>query len=811
MGILSCGFKKEKSNSNSIYNFILKFENEKEIIPDYITLKIHVCGISDKDLGIADIFSNNLKNIKDKTKGDKEFHMNTLYWIFKLHSKKLDETTFNDICNEITKDRDTLNINIKQNTILYFSDNEGESDNINKFLKTIEKIGYVYRPRMIFVTHKKVTFNFKDNRYITNIICKDYKNRDKKDKEILFNKIFSTIWNIDCYFNERLNEMINFDIDEPINLFKGIETISSNHSINIFLTGLSRAGKSSFINLITGKLSALESTDKESVTSKLTEYIITPDDDKYKNNNFCIKLIDSPGMVFNFNDEFKNKNIVINSIKNAFDDDTIDKIDIVLFFFCEGNSLENTIDILKILNERKFTVLFIINRSIDDDNKEAGAVISFLKTLKLDNLININNFISCNLKSSGKILFYGMEKIWKRIYDIFQEENKLINDDLKKQMKNYVNKFERDKDLMDIYKEEKNSEKKNIMEKISKNKLFSKINEKTIIAKCINMVNKCYNTIIRLSSLNYENGNDDIEVIYKLEAILFIKIGNFYGYETKDIKEQFDKLKDKLIDYYQNGLAKKKKERKNLKKKVKKELEKKERKEKEEKEKEKLKLEDKKDSIYNKLKKIIEKDDFIEKIARKFKEFYKEERENIENIDGENNNIEIIGNISQNLFENKLRSENFIPYYIKYYNLYQNCFNFIKELSQKEKWENYLPEYIYTNPYEEEVDINVNDKNINIKNEINLSLDSEDKKLDNNHENNILENKIKESDTILDKEENNKIFNDKTIENKSNNMGNNQQNKIDENESINNEDKNSDINNNNGKSDNKKDNDNLII
>ena len=187
------------------------------------------------------------------------------------------------------------------------------------------------------------------------------------DKNILINKIFSAIWNIDCYFKERLNEIINFDIDNLNNIFKGIENTSSSHSINIFLTGLSRAGKSSFINLITGKLCALESTDKESLTSKLTEYLITHDDnddDKSKDNNFYIKLTDSPGMVFNFNKEFKNKTIVIDAIKKAFEDNSIDKIDIVLFFFTEGSSLENTIDILKILNEKEFIVLFIINRSM---------------------------------------------------------------------------------------------------------------------------------------------------------------------------------------------------------------------------------------------------------------------------------------------------------------------------------------------------------------------------------------------------------------------------------------------------------------
>ena len=149
-----------------------------------------------------------------------------------------------------------------------------------------------------------------DNRYITNIIWKD-------DSKELFEQIMRTIWNIDCYFKKKQKEMINYD---PDNIFKGIEKNLSDYSLNIFLTGLSRAGKSSFINLMTGKLSALESNDKESVTSKLTEYFIISNEITQKSEEYnTIKLVDSPGIVYNFNNQIQNQDIVINSIKEAFD------------------------------------------------------------------------------------------------------------------------------------------------------------------------------------------------------------------------------------------------------------------------------------------------------------------------------------------------------------------------------------------------------------------------------------------------------------------------------------------------------------
>ena len=87
---------------------------------------------------------------------------------------------------------------------------------------------------------------------------------------------------------------------------------------------------------------------------------------------------------------------------------------------------------------------------------------------------------------------------------------------------------------------------------------------------------------------------------------------------------------------------------------------------------------------------MIENEGFIKTIANKFRKFFDEE----EIIYDKDNNIEIIGNLSQQLFENNLRKENFIPYYLKYFYVYKNCFNFISRLSQRKNWENYTPEYI---------------------------------------------------------------------------------------------------------------------
>ena len=185
-------------------------------------------------------------------------------------------------------------------------------------------------------------------------------------------------------------------------------------------------------------------------------------------------------MVFNFNDQFKNKETVLNSMKEAFENTSLDKLDIVLFFYNEGKSLENTKEILKILNEKALNVLFIINRSVDDEeygqNKEVAATISFLKKNNLINLINKENFIPCNLKSSKTFAFYGMKEIWKRIHYLFINKNdqktSLMNCDLKNKMKKYLKDLDKTKDKMDVeeYKYEGNLNE--IKENISKIKYF---------------------------------------------------------------------------------------------------------------------------------------------------------------------------------------------------------------------------------------------------------------------------------------------------------------------------------------------------
>ena len=722
---LSCSTSKIKKNSYfDESSFILKIENEEEIIPESVTLKIHVCGIDKDDNRIKNIFNNNNFNNENlKNEGDLEIHQNKIYFIIKSYSKELNNSTFDEICNCIKNDRDTIKINIKQNCILYFEDNPNEYKLKDILLKKIEDLGIIYRPRMIFVTKKKYKFNMNDNRYITNIIWKD-------DSKELFEQIMRTIWNIDCYFNEKQKEMINYD---PDNIFKGIEKNLSDYSLNIFLTGLSRAGKSSFINLMTGKLSALESNDKESVTSKLTEYFIISNEITQKSEEYItIKLVDSPGIVYNFNNQIQNQDIVINSIKEAFEDNSIDQIDIILFFLIEGNSLESALDILKILNDKNYPVVFVINKSIENEengeNKEITSILSFLRGNKLNNLLNKNNLIPCNLKSS-RLPFFGMKNIWNRISDIFKEKNPIFdNEDLESNLNNLlgvnVGKIEEETILND--KKEKYEQ---INDILFKNRIFLKMKEKKkIFEKSLKMTNKCYTTINNLIKANFIEEVENLKIKYLFFAILVIEIGKNFGYNNEQIKYKFERLKDyfqkDFINNYQIKTDKKnkkeKKYNKDKKNKNKKKVNVNDKKESNENEKEAESqkiidnLKKRKKSIYSKINKIVEDKSIIKIIAKDFKSL--EEEDNL-TLFSKPDYLEILAKKTKDFFEKELENDGFIPFYLKYYYIYNNCFKFINNLSFKENWEKNEPEYIYVG---ENIDENIDDNNnnkISIKNE----------------------------------------------------------------------------------------------
>ena len=389
-------------------------------------LKIHIYG------KINELFLNTLfpepcsLKRNEKFIGDRQIKAKNYTWIAKLYKEKNLEDNFNLIGDEIEKDFDE---NFNNHVILSFEDEKKE-----ELFQKIEEIGYVYLPRFIFITKAEQTFNFgRENIFITNIIQEGEMEKD------LIKKVQKELWEIYCYYNERV-----LDNGKPAYNLLEEDDYSSKISINILLTGISGSGKSTFINIINNSLISLENENKESITKRISEYNIYLD--KNTKNGF-IKFIDTPGFSSQLNSMENidlnqiNKNI-LDLIKEYKNKNSFDNIHFVLFFLNEGSRLSGIEEILKSFTNENYYILFIINR-VPYDNKIKSRDIKSISHFLKKNHLNANeeNIITCNIIHRGNNnKGYGINKIFKRIYDILKENNNIfVNNTLLDDMENCKN------------------------------------------------------------------------------------------------------------------------------------------------------------------------------------------------------------------------------------------------------------------------------------------------------------------------------------------------------------------------------------
>ena len=521
------------------------FQIENEEKNENLGLKIHICGnnIKKKDV-IENLFTGNKITKKEYIKrANREFKTDQFYWIAKLY-EKFTEQTINDIMDDIRADRDTIRPCIKQQIILCFISEE----NINLLSSFNSIINDIYVPLIIIVSEDRIeSFGKIDPRGITNIA---YRNMGT---ETLNSRIISALWNCDCYYNEKGNKICRYT---PDNIFNSLEINLSFHSVNILLTGKSRAGKSTFINFLSNKLVALESCDRVSVTQYLTEYYIYLNNDN-NSEKIAIKLIDSPGVIPN-NTEQSKKDLE-ELLKNS-DENMEKQIHFILFFFMEGESLEGINDILQLLNDCNIPVLFIINKAFDDsDNgktRDINSTISHCKMNGWNNLINKDNYIGINIVGNKRTQCFGVDEIFIRLYDIYKEKNKFSEELIKK-----IKDCEREYHTGVIKNQEIISE--DLSKKIEKMKtelkekihMFSYLNIKSIINSGKKPAIRCKNVINSLRNISNEMHNIDnikIPAISFFQAFMVKEIGEIFGYDTKEmnyglklylnqIKKDFDK------------------------------------------------------------------------------------------------------------------------------------------------------------------------------------------------------------------------------------------------------------------------------
>ena len=556
----ACRLEKEENQNNmeDDYNFdhyldnkIKDEDNLRIKNKDSLSLKIYIIGSGDeKEYIINNLFRDKIDDSM-KDLADKEFKTEQFHWIARIYKEEfIDEKICEELRKEIKKDKSNKeNKILKYQVILCFG---------NKNTKIISShFTKLRQSRMIFVTDSECDLDEKmDKRYVTNIICKNISN------EQLNSKIITALWEIDCCFKEKGNQMCRYT---PEKIFNGFENDNSLFSINILLTGLSRTGKSTFINLLSGKIIALEADSSDSVTKNISEYYIYKCDNK--DGHAAIKIIDTPGIVPNDNKkEYREvQNKVIDMIKNQ-DKDFNTKIHFIFFILNKDSSLEgeNILEILETLNQSKCPVYFILNKTEEDDNFDSlvDPKTEYFDENKFENLSKEDNFILANFKAKGKKKIFGIDKIFQKIKDHIENKNYLnkeLGDKMKNLLKDYRSQVAYDKSFFDDDKDKNWIEKKKsvidfdkrmkeINELISKNDFFSKIGYNILIDNGKKIADKCCDVIISLSKLKqlFPTSSGNVPSISIFQAFMIKEIGEGFGQDINALNSQTKLLMNKL-------------------------------------------------------------------------------------------------------------------------------------------------------------------------------------------------------------------------------------------------------------------------
>ena len=690
--------KEENNNSNNKVN-----ENENDnlelykwnivniikIDKDLPCLKIYIVGKGEnKNYVINNLFKEEIKDSYLKTNADKEFITEQFHWIVRIYKEEiLTEDTIKEMRSEIKKDKGSdKNKIMKYQAIICFG-----SENVKILSENFEELR---RSRMIFITEEKCNNidEEMDKRYATNILCKDMSNED------LNVQIISTLWELDCCFTEKGNQICRYT---PEKIFKGLEKDNSLFSLNILLTGLSRTGKSTFINLLSGKIMALEADETESVTKNITEYYIYRDDDK--NEHGAIKIIDTPGIVPNQNNnnlEYREvEKKVINIIKDQ--DKTFEnKIHFIFFVLMKGALTlegENIKELLNILNQSKCPVYFIINKVKKKEKrcKVIDPIVEYLSRIGCNNLINEDNFIVANFKNDDAGEVHGIDKIFEKIYDHI-DKRKYLESNLKIKMselvKDFLSNVETNQSFLSFKKEDKLSinELKSkikfkerieeILKLTNQNSLFSKIDVASLIKNGRIIANKIIKFIVSLSNLKgiLPNISQNIPALSIFQAFMVKEIAEGYGLDInvlnygtklllskmhmmatsmKDIKKTENIYNDTIIEIFDNKV-----------------------------------LIESFELIENKIQNMLEKSnnrDSILTLANLINLLKENDNNNGEKIDSNYKFTKEISSFCMNFFENELIESEGLTFMMNYFNKCESLLKDIEYYINKKDWEEY--------------------------------------------------------------------------------------------------------------------------
>ena len=672
-------------------NLYIDNMNEEDI--NNLCLKIHILGSGERmQYIINNMFKEEVSdiNLKNKFKVTKQFKTTQFHWIAHVYeSGLLKEELCKELENEIKEDRkikENEKIILKNQVILCFGNENTEL--ISSFFKKFRK------SNIIFITETECKISDKmDKRYGKNIIYKGLDNKEMSNEDLNI-KIISLLWELDCYFKEKGNLKCRYT---PEQIFNGLENDNSLFTLNILVAGLSRVGKSTFINLISRKLSALESDLTVSVTKNISDYYIYKNDNK--EGHAAIKLIDTPGLVKNKNDEnYKEKEKQIKELIRNKNKSFDKRIHFIFFILLKDSKIQindsnNVKEIFQELNNSKVPVYFIINKV--KKNTNFNAVITpmqeSLNQNGFNNLSKDENFIPANFIKAEMGEIHGINIIFEKILNHINNKNYLDNNlqkDIQDLLKDFRAKVESDIAFLSLKKDDdltikelKNEIKFNermirINDKIKDNDLFSNINIESLIENGKKNARQCFQVILSLSNLKdiLPKISQNLPAISIYQAFMVKEIGAGFGLDIDILNSGTNKL----VKYIGKYLPLKEKNELNIKK-----------------------------DNFNKVD-VIEFKNIIEKKAEDMIKISKNNRDTvfsladllyrIMKINGnneENNEIENAA-FSESVykyclyfFEKEIRESNGLCFLSNYFTKLQSLMEDIKYYKDKKDWENF--------------------------------------------------------------------------------------------------------------------------
>jgi uncharacterized protein (DUF697 family) len=329
---------------------------------------------------------------------------------------------------------------IAKNVVLYFSDeNQTPQQNSNSWVRFANHLnlfaehkipfiiflsyGEIDQIRQILRENGAIFGDFKDKRKIK--FLRLFGNENEENREINYRKILSHLWEMTLIYNQKPYKPSK---NPEANLYR-IQRYEPTVTIKLLLTGFTRKGKSTFINMIFDKMVTLESPSVLPITSEIIEFLLPCQPNQNNIVKGGVQIFDVPGIIEGTNKNMSGVIDLINiSIKNQ--EYNHDVINYILFFLCPAPNFDNTLNFLKLLNEYGIKVIFIINRDRPRDNgmpnTTKSTLIDHLRSNGFNNLIrnNGNNILEVDL-------IQGVEgrtnEIFRYIHNDLTQNNRIDN------------------------------------------------------------------------------------------------------------------------------------------------------------------------------------------------------------------------------------------------------------------------------------------------------------------------------------------------------------------------------------------------